>query len=308
MTEVVLNGGFEINTPPSTFSDWNVQPPVLVGVGTGVGGTDCAEIRFNLFGNGGGLTQFQNDILTPSTDYNLSCFINVTGVHPGGAAIYNLQCSFPSTPSLNFTGAVGIGMAFAPIGVYVQYTTIITSSAFGSTPHNVTFSVSAGGPFYGGPDIPVLFDNVSLIGLEVCMAGDTLIAAKNIETSLPVDIPVKDLVPSKHMVFSHTYNEYVKLIDVITSGPVNRIYELPIGTLSDSQYQKILVTGGHMILLDGNETKVRQVPNAKRIRCEPSIPVYTVILEKDGYIIANGGPVKASGHKEFNAYRDIINV
>lgn len=309
MAELVLNGGFEFNTPPSTFANWNIQNDAQVGIGTGIGGTDCFQSGFppnTQFG--GSVSQTQGQILTPSTGYNLSCFINVTQVFGAGQALYQFNANFPSAPGLNFSAAVGVGLATGPFGVFVQYTTNFTSSAFTSEPYSINFVASSAKPFSGLAAPPVLFDNLSMKALEVCMAGETVIAAKDLETDQSIDLAVSELDPNKHLVFSHTHNDYVKLVKTVKSGPVKRIYEIPALRLSDLQYQAVRLTGGHKVLFDGSEIKARDLVGAKRVKCSPAITVYTIVLEKEGYVIGNGALIKASGSGELQAYRDKINV
>ena len=58
----------------------------------------------------------------------------------------------------------------------------------------------------------------------------------------------------------------------------------------------------------GRECKVRDLKNRKRVRCDPPITVYSIILEEDDYVVANGAVIKASGVTAHNAYRDLINI
>lgn len=313
MTELVVNGTFSVNTPPSTLANWTNFGTVQVGVGTGVGGTDCFESVFPAFGSGGFIRQTHGQIFTPSTNYNMSCFINVTGAHTFGTAFYSAGGFFQSGfSSFDFGGTVAVSLASPPYGVYVQYTTNFTSSAFTTQPYDTTaFTVSAAPGFALVSRPPVRFDNVSLMAAAICMRGDTMISVKNCSDE-PSEVAVKDLDPKNHLVYSATSKTFRRLIDVFKSGPVSRIYEIPAYSLAASQDRPVYLTGGHRVISSSagsdHECKVRDLKDKKRIRCDPPITVYSIILEEDDYILANGAMIKASGVTTHNAYRDLINI
>lgn len=306
MTQLVLNGDFELNTPPITFVDWNINSNTVVGVGTGIGGSDCAQMNPPFSGAGAGMNQQRGNVYTPDTNYNISCYVNVTGAYPFGSGSYQVQGNFID-PLYNFNYGVGFGLNSVPLGVYVQYTTNFTSPNFPPTMiHTAVFAVNVG-VGYGFPNGPnILFDDVTLTGTAICMRGDTIVSAKEIQTSKTVEVPVKDLNPAEHLVFSDTHGEYVKVVEVLTSGPVSRIYEIPALTLSPAQHHSVFMTGGHKVLVDHEEVKARDHPRALRTKCKPPIPVYTVILEHEAYILGNGALIKAFGNKEYVSYRDSL--
>ena len=58
------------------------------------------------------------------------------------------------------------------------------------------------------------------------------------------------------------------------------------------------VTGGHVIVINGKETKARRIPNAKKVKVR-SQKVYSICIEERQPILVNNLDVMAWGESEF---------
>jgi hypothetical protein len=316
MGELILNGGFEINTPSGnpaindTFADWPEFPGsslIKIGSGLGIGGTDCASLAPQNNLEYCMLRQTQGEIIIPNYNYNLSVYAQAPiALSPAeGGFECQIRTEPPATgPSIN--QSISVLMQSLTVGTYTQYTVNFTSpkpfipGAFTTLVSIVvnTFNII---PASGNP---VYVDDVSLTGVKLCMHGDTMIKTRELETGKEFLLPVADLDTNKHEVFSLKKNDYVKIVRIFTSGPVSRLFKIPEGTLGEEQKEPLLLTGGHKVLHDGKEIKTSRLKGAKRVKYSPPVVVYTIVLSEEDFIIGNGAYIKAPGEKDFGLFLD----
>jgi hypothetical protein len=301
MAEVILNGNFDSNVPPDEFIDWwneFTDIPVSVGIGEGIGGSDAAAY----FGFNDGISQLRqrrlSSLLTPNTNYNYSIFLRADPGQTLGSYILGIAGSYIS----GFFYELEIPISTIP-ATFTQYTINFTAPVTPPDPFDTfdvyirSIGIEAG--FY------VYADNVSLRGPAVCMRGDTEIYSRDTD-GVVTNKRLDEINALTDQVFATSKQDFVSVKKIVMSTPTTKLCLIPAGILQPEQTDLYLTTG-HIVWYNGKPTKARKVPGSKRITVELT-PVYSIILDKDDYVIANGGKVKAHGIVNYNAYLDRENI
>jgi len=145
----------------------------------------------------------------------------------------------------------------------------------------------------------LVIDDISLVPQAICFAGDSLILTKNIQTNEIFEIEARNLLSDKHEVFSVGDHKFIPVIYNIVTGPVNRFKLIKKDAIGINQPDHdFYVTTGHKIVINGIETKAKNIPQAKTVKIKPQ-EVYSICCEKHQPILINNLPVIAWGHNEW---------
>jgi hypothetical protein len=301
MTELILNGNFESNTPPTDFTDWVndsfVGLPAEVGIGEGIAGSDAAAY----LGTDTGIAQLHQkgpyNLLAADTNYNLSVFLRADPGQTSGTITLGISGSYIS----GISHSLDIPVVSIPT-TYTQYTINFTTPVTPLGPGDFILTYISSVNITNG--LYVYVDNVSLLGPAVCMRGDTKIHTR--ANGIIFDKPLDELDAETDEVFVVSKQDFVPIKKVVRSNLTTKLCFIPAGTLEPEQ-DDLYMTTGHVVLYNGKPTKSRLVPGSKRITVDIT-PVYTIILDEEDFVLANGGKVKAHGISGYNAYLDRENI
>ncbi|XWV25463.1 hypothetical protein QJ856_gp0297 [Tupanvirus deep ocean] len=278
MSNIVQNSGFETGTLPP----WTNVPnnSVIVDMVNPHTGTYAA--RF--VGNTTSILLSQNLATTPGTTYTLSYWVAVDPVGNPGA-----------TFSVFWDGVLIPGSTISAVSLlpYTEFTFTVTATNV-TTP--LTFEVN----IPRGTGIILLYlDDVSVVPQAICYSGESLVLAKNIITGEISEIEAKKIQSNLHEVYSVNDDKFIPVKLNIVTGPTDRYRLIKKDSLGENQpSQDFYVTAGHKIVIDGIETKARDIPQAKRVKVEPEM-VYSICTDKHEPILVNNLPVVSWGLDEW---------
>jgi hypothetical protein len=152
----------------------------------------------------------------------------------------------------------------------------------------------------------IVFGTVDIGSVEiesiVCFSGDSVVMTKNSINGQICDILAKDVVSDIHQVFCMKSNEFVPVKLNVVTGLANRFMKLAKNSLGCNQPNRdFFVTSGHKLLINGNEVKARNIPEAIVARKKLQ-EVYTICTEKETPIFINGLAVMTWSEDKFLAY------
>jgi hypothetical protein len=146
----------------------------------------------------------------------------------------------------------------------------------------------------------IYLDNIS-INSFTCFAGESLVLTKNILTDNISEVPVSEIKSNTHLVFSTKTNTFIPVIYNIITGPFHKFRLIKEGSLDVNKPSKdFYVTSGHVILVNGIETKARLV-KSKKITTNPQL-IYTICADVRQPILVNNLEVMAYGSDEWLSY------
>jgi len=291
MTNLIQNPGFEeLGSDSNVFENWiNFGTPGSLIDNTIFphSGIRAAQINVN--------TQLQQTIptLIPDTQYELSFWISpidavgIVTVGFGNGAI--------------FVPVLTINTSELEPNVYTLETgTFTIPPGFGTLSLEFfTFNLSSGS---------VLIDDVSVIPVVVCYSGESMVYARNIKTGEVKYIEVKNIYSNDHEVFSITKNQFIPIKQNIVSGPTSNIRIIKKNELGeDKPNNDLYITPGHKIVIDGIAIKVRNIPQAKRVKKRTEM-VYSICVDENEPILINNLSVIAWGFDEWIKYAGKKNI
>jgi hypothetical protein len=276
MANLIVNGNFSAGFTgwsPSPFSTPTVNPTA------GIGGSPCASYSQN-----SGYLDQTFPVVTGQL-YNLSYWYRIptTGLlytttviaGPGGSATYLNQSDFV-TGDTNW--------------VKLTYT-FIPSDPIGTATLRIRRTTSQ--PII----LPWLVDDVSVTPFAICYLGKSLVLSKDSSTNTIVERFASD-VNSNHQVFSVESQSYIPVVSNLISGMIKNIRKIEAGALGPNQpSEDFYVTGGHTIVHNGREIKVRDMKEAINVSI-PKSYIYSIVCPKRTTILVNNIPVIAFGADE----------
>jgi len=279
--ELVINGGFEIGTvgssPPPPWSAGgfitiSMDNPHL---------PSSKSVQFSPAAIGA-YTLSQN-LTTPTiigATYTFSFWI-ASSASSNGFITYGFTGSvFPTIPTV----------ASFPYQLITQNVVATNTST------TISFTYNLNSPTV--VDRGVSIDDVSVVQV-VCFSGDSIVLTKNTINDVESEIEASVLDADTHEVYSVNDQKFIPIKSIVTSGPYNRFMLIQKDALGKNQPNKdFYVTSGHNLMINGIETKARDIPQAKRIKTKPE-KLYTICTEKHEPILVNNLPVIAWGHDEW---------
>ncbi|XWV26798.1 hypothetical protein QJ857_gp0253 [Tupanvirus soda lake] len=276
MSNIVVNGGFETGSLPPWVAS-------LVQINTTNPHTGTFAAQFTI-GSTTTTTLTQTLTTVPGATYTLSYWVTAL------AAGLTVGTFFVLWDGVIVPGSV---VLTSEITSYTEYTFTVTAIDASTTLTFVTQLTS------GLEMIRVWLDDVSVILQAICFSGESLVLAKNTKTGEIAEIEAKNIYSDIHEVYSVNDQKFVPVKLNIVTGPTDRYRLIKKGALGENQpSQDFFVTSGHKIVINGVETKARDIPQAKRIKVEPEL-VYSICTDKHEPILVNNLPVVSWGHKEW---------
>ena len=280
----IINGNFEIDGISKPFFAWNTIGDVIVGPGY-MGGR-AAQLRFSTGDSIELSTQFPTFIPTlPVGPYMISVYLAVSEQRADTSVVITYG---PQQFIIPFNQIAS--------NAYTQY--VFTIDNLINAP--LRFGYIGG----TGSLVSYLVDNVSLVSVNaipnvICYSGDSLVLTKNIKTCKIENIPAKNVYSNLHHVYNTSQKKFVPVRLNIVSGPTSKFRilvkdSLGLGKPSADFY----VTPGHKILINGVSTKVRDIPQAKRVKNKFE-KVYSICTDVHGPILVNGLETMAWSYSEW---------
>lgn len=214
--------------------------------------------------------------------------------------------------AFDFVGILGVSLiSLLPLPtILINANVNVGSVQPGFSPyalHTIDFVLPANPPdsvmeltFTGLGGTVILIDDVSITQAVICYAGESLVHTKDIATGKIEDIEAKNVYSGVHEVFSVNKNEFIPVKLNVVSGLTKDIRLIKKDALGENQpSQDLYITSGHRIVINGVSTKVRRIPQAKRVKRQEPILVYSICVDKHQPILVNNLPVIAWGHDEW---------
>jgi len=274
MANIVKNPDFEMG-----LTNWTANSNVEINSNLRHSGSNNVQFVLNNAG-AGILSQFLTTI--PGKTYTLSYWLaNNTPNVVGFSAFWNSTQIFPST--------ILTSMPFA----YTQYSFNVNAT------NSSTILTFSGNVSNQGSSLGMVLDDISVVAQVICFSGESLVKTKNTITGSESEIKVKNLVSNIHQVYSVNDQKFIPVKYNMITGPVNHYMLIKKDALGENQpNEDFYITSGHKIVINGIETKARDIPQAIRINIEPEM-VYSICTEKHEPILVNNLPVISWGHDEW---------
>ena len=146
-----------------------------------------------------------------------------------------------------------------------------------------------------------MLDNVVLVpSIVICYSGNSLVHARNTITGEIGDIPVNQIYSDIHEVFSTKRNTFVPIKLNIISGPTRNFRCIKKNALGENKpNEDFYVTPGHVIMVEGEFKKVRDIPQAEKYRPKDPELVYSLCIDKSETILVNNLSVLAWGYNKW---------
>ncbi|AUL79879.3 hypothetical protein QJ857_gp0280 [Tupanvirus soda lake] len=286
MANLVQNPGFEIagGGGVDIFEDW-------LEVGTVVDNTTFVH-------NGAHAAQLNFEILEPIPIAAGAISQTITGLVAGESYVLSFWAASEEvagallvtmTNVLPVSLTAGLTVDILSVDAYTLYTFAFTATDTDSILTIANTGVSI-----------VLIDDVAITIAAICYAGDSVVHTRNIETGEVKDIEAKDVYSGVHEVYSINKQKFVPVKLNIVSGPTKSFRCIKKDALGENQPNKdFYVTSGHKIVINGIPTKVRHIPQAKRLNPKKKDIVYSICVDENEPILVNNLPVIAWGHDEW---------
>ena len=283
MTNLISNPYFSSANKPDTdpvFKHWNDSGISTVSVNTSnpYSSPNAAQIN-----PGGYISQFVT--LKPG-NYTLTFYAAYIGTTTPTLNMSIIPYSFIRIDSMTIT----------PHTTYQKYTTNFTYNSSDGNPVTIYFQ-NTGGSSSGD----VLLDNVVLVpSIVICYSGNSLVHARNTITGEIGDIPVNQIYSDIHEVFSTKRNTFVPIKLNIISGPTRNLRCIKKNALGENKpNEDFYVTPGHVIMIEGEFKKVRDIPQAEKYRPKDPELVYSLCIDKSETILVNNLSVLAWGYNKW---------
>lgn len=145
---------------------------------------------------------------------------------------------------------------------------------------------------------------VEFNSVPICYSGKSIVLVKNKTNGEISEIMVKDVYSDIHQVFSINSGDFVDVLANAITGPTTRYMKIKKDFFGPDQPNvDFYVTGGHKIVVDGQELKVNKIDNLERIKCQPEY-VYSICTKKREPILINGLSVMAWAYDNWVEYLD----
>ena len=136
----------------------------------------------------------------------------------------------------------------------------------------------------------------------ICYSGKSKILAKNKLTGEINEVNADEIIAGTHEVYNMTNNCFVPVKLNIVSGFVNHFMLIKKDLLGINQpSEDFYVTPGHMIMINGKETKARDIIQAIKITTEPQ-KVYSICTTRRYPIMINGLDVMTWRYDKWMSY------
>lgn len=216
--------------------------------------------------------------VVPLQDYTVSLWTRITPLI--GLAALVLTVTDPSGPTTLLT------VPNINTGILAGEWTLVSFAFTAGTGATVNLSLST------LVSIGLYIDDVAITPATaaaiLCFSGKSIVYARDTRTGDIVNVKAEDIIAGVHEVFSTRENKFVPLLYNIISGQTTRYRFLRKGCLGENlPTEHFYATSGHTILLNGVETKMSKVPQARILKVKPET-VYTFCTENGGPVLING--------------------
>jgi hypothetical protein len=110
----------------------------------------------------------------------------------------------------------------------------------------------------------------------ICYTGDSKVFVKDSITREEKYIKVKEIDKNIHLVNDMINNTFIPFVSCIITINTNRIYKIPKDFFEiDKPNYDLLISGGHKIFINGNDIKVKNIPNIKKVKIKKQ-PLYYI--------------------------------
>ena len=138
--------------------------------------------------------------------------------------------------------------------------------------------------------------------VPICFSGESTILVRHKLTNQISEVAAKNIIASLYDVFSVAKNDFVPIRLNFVVGPTTRYMKIEKDLLEMGKPNAdFYVTTGHKIVVDGIETKAKNIPHAKIVKTKPSY-VYSICIDERGPILVNNLHVIAWGYNEWIKY------
>lgn len=139
----------------------------------------------------------------------------------------------------------------------------------------------------------VRLDMITAVGQNIALGGTTPVKAIQLNNKVPVDIPVKDIIPGVHSVFNDIDKKFVPVVENLVDGPNSKFIVLQQDSIGFN------VPNTNIILLSDQKLKVenqiiiaQEVPGGK-ILDAPNELVYNLVVDRATILLAANTPIVA---------------
>ncbi|XWV25442.1 putative ORFan [Tupanvirus deep ocean] len=284
MANLVQNPGFELLDGPNNFTDWLEIGTVLDETVIVHNGDHSAQLGISIIEPpiaAGAVSQVINGLVAGNS-YTLSFWAASDEV--AGVLLVTMTNIISAT--------IGGNVVIDPLGGLGEFT--LYTFEFTATDTTSLLTIANVGVTI------VYLDDVSIVLAAICYAGDSIVRTKNIQTGEIKDIEAKDVYSGIHEVYSINKNQFVPVKLNVVSGPTKSFRCIKKDSLGENQpSHDFYVTSGHKIVINGVPTKVRDIPQAQRLKPKKKDIVYSICVEENEPILVNNLPVIAWGHDEW---------
>jgi hypothetical protein len=304
MSNIVVNGNFDaglsdwiVETSFDGGITWNLSGDIVIDPTQGIGGGNCAQYTLVL-GTVVRLKQESIPVISGET-YVLQYFrrrdlnvpeagvANVQTIYEAGSPIVIYQTSPSTAPELY--GATA-HMFTVPPGITKIDLTIV-ANYFEFTPQP-------------SPKEAFYVDEISIFHFMICYSGASIVMTKNIQTNEEALVRADCLDPSRHLVFRTDTKEFIPLKIVVRAGRTMQFFRFLKDSLGENQpSETFFITSGHHIIHNGVSTKVRDLPNRKRVNLVEPEDIYTLVCDVHCPILINNLQVIVYSMKEWERSR-----
>lgn len=143
---------------------------------------------------------------------------------------------------------------------------------------------------------------VEFNSVPICYSGNSIVLIKNKDSGQISEMMVKNVYSDKHQVFSINDNDFVDILANAITGPTTRYRKIIKNFFAPNQPSTdFYVTGGHKIIVNEQEIKIKTIKNLPRIKCKSEY-VYSICIKKRGPILINGLKVIAWAYNDWIQY------
>lgn len=136
----------------------------------------------------------------------------------------------------------------------------------------------------------------------ICYSGDSLILAKNILSGNICEVKAKHITPNNYHVYDTNTQQFTPVRLNIVTGKVTKFVLLKKNCISRNvPYQDFYVTPGHVLVINGQYIKAKNIKQGVRIVTEPQL-VYSICTDKVCTILINGLNVLTWNVRQWKKY------